>query len=161
MGDRLAPAGLAGDVCITSHFYGVCPKHSNSLTINVSKGLHHARCCNYVLSLNIPRASLLAQAVKNLPAMQETWVRSLGWEHPLEKGMAPHFSSILAWRTPQTEEPGGLQSMELQRLTERLSRFTSQYSQPHRKEILSPSVSPNKRYQDSERCMNPPKVPAS
>ena len=53
---------------------------------------------------------LVAQMVKNLPAMQETWVRSLGQEDPLEKGMATH-SSILAWRLPQTEEPGRLQSM--------------------------------------------------
>ena len=53
--------------------------------------------------------------VKNLPAMQETPVRSLGWEDPLEKGMAPH-SSILTWRIPWTEEPGGLQSMGLQRI---------------------------------------------
>ena len=45
------------------------------------------------------RASLLAQLVKNVPAMRETWVQSLGWEDPLEKGMAPH-SSILAWRIP-------------------------------------------------------------
>ena len=43
--------------------------------------------------------------VKNLPAMQETWVQSLGWEDPLEKGMATH-SNILAWRVPRTEEPG-------------------------------------------------------
>ena len=50
-------------------------------------------------------ASLAAQLVKNLPAMQETWVQSLGWEDPLEKGMATH-SSILAWRIPWTEEPG-------------------------------------------------------
>ena len=55
-------------------------------------------------------ASLVAQLVKNSPAMQETWVRSLGWEDPLEKGMATH-SSILAWRIPWTEEPGRLQSM--------------------------------------------------
>ena len=47
--------------------------------------------------------------------MQETWVRFLGWEDPLEKGMATH-SSILAWRMPWTEEPGGLQSMGLQRV---------------------------------------------
>ena len=53
--------------------------------------------------------------VKNLPAMQETQVRSLGWEDPLEKGMATH-SSILAWRIPWTEEPGGLQSMGSQRV---------------------------------------------
>ena len=52
-------------------------------------------------------ASLVAQTVKNLPAMWETWVRSLGWEDPLEKGMATH-SSILAWKIPWTEEPGGL-----------------------------------------------------
>ena len=55
-------------------------------------------------------ASLVAQMVKNPPAVQETWVRYLGWEDPLEKEMATH-SSILAWRIPWTEEPGGLQSM--------------------------------------------------
>ena len=55
----------------------------------------------------------MAQMVKNLPAMKETRVRSLGQEDPLEKGMATH-SSILAWRIPWTKEPGGLQSMELQ-----------------------------------------------
>ena len=58
---------------------------------------------------------LIAQSVKNLPAMQETWVRFLGWEDPLEKEMATH-SSILAWRMPWTEEPGRLQSMVLQEL---------------------------------------------
>ena len=52
----------------------------------------------------------MAQTVKNLPAMQETQVPSLDWEDPLEKGMATH-TSILAWRLPRTEEPGGLQSM--------------------------------------------------
>ena len=56
-----------------------------------------------------------AQTVKNLPAMQETWFRYLGWEDPLEKKMATH-SSILAWRIPSTEEPGGLQFMGLQRV---------------------------------------------
>jgi len=53
--------------------------------------------------------------VKNLPAMLETWVGSLGWEDPLEEGMAIH-SSILAWRIPWTEEPGGLQSVVSQRV---------------------------------------------
>ena len=53
------------------------------------------------------KASLVAQRLKCLPAMRETWVRSLGWEDPLEKEMATH-SSILAWRIPWTEEPGGL-----------------------------------------------------
>ena len=51
----------------------------------------------------------MVQMVKNLPAMKETWVRSLGWEDPLEKRMAT-YSSILAWRISWTEEPGGLQS---------------------------------------------------
>ena len=60
-------------------------------------------------------ASLVAQTVKNPPAMQETWVRSLGWEDLLEEGMATH-SSILAWRIPWTEETGRLQSMGLQRV---------------------------------------------
>ena len=59
------------------------------------------------------RAFLIVQLVKNLPAMQETWVRFLGQEDPLEKEMATH-SNILAWRIPWTEEPGRLQSMGLQ-----------------------------------------------
>ena len=56
----------------------------------------------------------LAQMVKKLPAVQETWVKSLGQEDPLEKEMAIH-SSILAWRIPQTEDPGGLPSMGFSR----------------------------------------------
>ena len=68
------------------------------------------------------RASVVAQRLKCLPAMWETWVRSLGWEDPLEKEMAT-YSSILAWRTPWTEEPGRLQSMGSQRL--RHDRATS------------------------------------
>ena len=55
-------------------------------------------------------ASLVAQLINNLPAMWETWTRPLGWEDPLEEGMAAH-SSVLAWRIPWTEEPGGLQSV--------------------------------------------------
>jgi len=58
-------------------------------------------------------ASLVAQSVKNLPAMLETRVQSLGWEESLEMAMATH-SSILAWEVPWTEEPGGLQSMGFQ-----------------------------------------------
>ena len=57
----------------------------------------------------------MAQTINSLPAMWETWVRSLGWEDPLEKEMATH-SSTLAWRIPRTEEPGGLQSMGSQRV---------------------------------------------
>ena len=53
--------------------------------------------------------------VKNLPALRETWVQSLGWEDPVEEGMVTH-SSILAWRIPQIEEPGMLQSMDSQRV---------------------------------------------
>ena len=62
------------------------------------------------------RASLVTQRVKNLPAMQETQVQSLGREDPLEKGMTTH-SSILAWRVPWSEESGGLQSMGSQSRT--------------------------------------------
>ena len=61
------------------------------------------------------KASLVAQTVKRLPTMQETQVQSLGWEDPLEKEMATH-SSIHAWKIPWIEEPGGLQSMGLQRI---------------------------------------------
>ena len=67
------------------------------------------------------QSSLVAQMVKNLPAVQEMGVRSLGWED-LMKGMATHFS-ILAWRIPWTEEPGGLQSMGSQSWTQ-LGDFT-------------------------------------
>ena len=61
------------------------------------------------------RASFVAQLVKNLPAVQETRVQSLGWEDLLEKEMATH-SSVLAWRIPWMEEPGGVQSMGSQRV---------------------------------------------
>ena len=60
-------------------------------------------------------SSLVAQMVKRLPAMQETQVRSLGWEDLLEKEMAT-LSSTVAWRIPRVEDPGGLQSMESQRV---------------------------------------------
>ena len=56
-------------------------------------------------------ASLVVQLVKNLPAMQEMWVRSLGWEDPMEKGKCTHFS-ILTWIVPWTEEPGGLHPVQ-------------------------------------------------
>ena len=59
--------------------------------------------------------SLVAQTVKNLPAMWETWIPSLGWEDPLEKEMTTH-SSFLVWKMPWKEEPGGLQSMGSQRV---------------------------------------------
>ena len=59
--------------------------------------------------------SLVAQMVKNLPAMWETWVQSLGWEDPMKEEITTH-SSVLAWETPWTKEPGGLQSTGLQRV---------------------------------------------
>ena len=68
-----------------------------------------------IVFFNCLETSLVTEMVKNLPAVQETWVRSLGWEDPLEKEMATHSGS-LAWRIPWAEEPGGLQSMGLQRV---------------------------------------------
>ena len=68
---------------------------------------------NYIYQMLL--CALVAQSVKDPPAMWETWVWSLGWEDPLEKEMAIH-SSIPAWEIPWTEEPGGLQSMGLQRV---------------------------------------------
>ena len=69
----------------------------------------------YTSLMFLLRAALVAQMAKNLPAKQETWVQSLGREDALEKGMATH-SSVLAWKTLWTEEPGWLQSMGSQRL---------------------------------------------
>ena len=69
----------------------------------------------FEIHLMFPRASLVAQVVKYLPAMQETQVQFLGQEDPLQKGMATR-SSILAWKIPWTEEPGRLQSMGSQRV---------------------------------------------
>ena len=69
----------------------------------------------YLPGASYSKASLVVQMVKNLPAIWETWVQSLSQEDPLEKEMVP-YSSILAWGIPCTEEPGGLQSMGLQRV---------------------------------------------
>ena len=69
----------------------------------------------YFNRLSRDHASLVAQMVKNLPAMWETQVRSLGWEDPLEMGMATH-SSILTWKIPWTEEPGGVRSIGSERV---------------------------------------------
>ena len=87
-----------------------------------SKYCHYSRhlyfclnVCMFISSINISLVFPVAQLLKNLPSMRETWVRSLGWEDPLEKGMATH-SSILAWRIPWTEDPGGLQSTGSHRL---------------------------------------------
>ena len=71
------------------------------------EGIGHPLQCSW--------ASLVAQLVKNLPAVRETWIQSLGWEGSLKKGKATHIT-ILSWRIPWTEEPGGLQSMGSQRV---------------------------------------------
>ena len=96
--------------------------HSLCLSLNffpsffLNKQRHdRTRVITIIYSLLERRQLLLAQMVKNLPAMQETCVQSLGREDPLEKEMATH-SSILAWRIPWTEEPGGLQFMGSQRV---------------------------------------------
>ena len=87
------------------HLYGPYSRNNQTLAVSVNQDI-----------LNLPSTKhfctiiyLVAQMVKNLPAMQETRVRSLGWENPLEKGMATHCS-ILAWKIPWTEEPSGLWS---------------------------------------------------
>ena len=79
----------------------------------------------------------MAQKIKRLPAMKETGAQSLGQEDPLEKGMATH-SSILAWRIPWTEEPGGLQSMGLKRV--RHDRVTNTYTFTFTFLLESPSL---------------------
>ena len=86
-----------------------------SLVMYSLSNIRHLLACLPNLYMNTTQAvvSLVAQSVKNLPAMQETWVQSLGQEDPLEKEMATH-SSVLAWKISWTEEPGGLQSMMLQ-----------------------------------------------
>ena len=89
--------------CMESDHYRVIPLGLAYLAARLNKmdGLM-LLCCH--------QGSLVSQMVKNLPAVQEIWVGSLGWEDPLEKGMGTH-SSILSWRIPWTEEPGELQPM--------------------------------------------------
>ena len=81
-----------------------------------------------LIILTIPWASLVAQMVKNLPAIQETHVRSLGQEDPLQKGMATH-PNVLAWEISRTEEPGGLQFMGSQRVGHNFFRKILRISQ--------------------------------
>ena len=85
--------------------------HRDEITQDVAS----STCCRVFKVPSHCRTSLVAQTVKHLPTMWETWVRSLGWEDLLEKEMATH-SSTLAWKIPWTEEPGGPQSMGLQRV---------------------------------------------
>ena len=91
------------------HFFWVVKQARQCVQLKVAKELKmSAHICVYIW------ASLMAQMVKNLPAMRETQVQSLGWDDPLEKGMATH-SSILAWRISWSEDPGRLQSLGSQR----------------------------------------------
>ena len=89
--------------------------------LSLSRNIHSCHCKwqdffnDWIIFHYIYKASLVAQMVKNLPAMQETQVQPLGPEEPLEEGMATH-SSILAWRIPWAEEPSGLQSLGSQRV---------------------------------------------
>ena len=109
-----------------------------------------------MISLPTIWGSLVAEVVKNPPAKQDTWVRSLGQENPLEKGMATH-SSILAWKdpTPWTEEPGRLQSMGLQRVRQhRATKHTHpSFGQARNLEVnfgsllsLTPNIKPNTNF---------------
>ena len=96
------------------HLLGTQQKHHPQTNGAVPELVLESSCLLF-LNYNESLASLVVHLVKNPPAMQEIWVQSLIWDDPLEKGMATH-SSILAWRIPSTEEPGGLQSMYLQRI---------------------------------------------
>ena len=93
------------------HFSGFSEKNNNS----VDQFLKHMSSPRFLLGANFHGASLVAQMVKNLPAIRETWVQSLVRKIPWRGETATH-SSILAWRIPGTEEPGGLHSMGSQRV---------------------------------------------
>ena len=97
-----------------SRFEEVVRHKGSGKTMSVVKPGYGWMCHSVTHWREVVWDSLVAQMVKNLPAMQETWVRFLGWEDPLEKGMAIH-SSIFAWKIPWTEEPGELQFMGSQR----------------------------------------------
>ena len=102
-----------------------------------------------IIIITLTWASLVAQTVKNLPAMQETWVRSLGGEDPLEKEMATH-SCILASEIPWTEEPGGLQSMGSQKTQNNLAT-----EQHHLHLSRLPSLPFNNNYFLCFKCASP------
>ena len=108
--------------------------HTHTHTHTLSP-LLKKKCKKYFTFIISYPASPVAQLVKNLPAIQETGVRSLGWEDPMEKEMATH-SSILAWKIPWTEKPGPLQSVHgVSRVGHNLATKT-----PH---IISPEKKPD------------------
>ena len=102
---------------VSEEFIWLIVSHTNPDTVTELINMllwHHGHTVAELPSLREKRASLVAHTVKNLPAMHEIQLWSLGWEDPLKKGMATH-SSILAWRIPWRKEPGGLQSMGSQK----------------------------------------------
>ena len=107
------------DISIHSRYLGlIIPKlfSESQFWYLIHPGLAEIFIVNFSYQKN-EHSSLVAQIVQNLPAMQETYFRSLGWEDPLEKRMAIH-SSILAWEISRTEETGGIQSMGSQSWTQ-------------------------------------------
>ena len=112
------------------------------LQLPVIKTLQHVKSWIYMIlfnnHFNKPWASLVARRLKRLPAIRETWVRSLGQEDPLEKEMATH-SSILDWRIPWTEEPGGLQFMGSQRVGHDFT-FTFTFNKPCEENTFIPTL---------------------
>ena len=91
-------------------------KISENTLYLVGTDLKGSKIWQTIRILYLQKPPLVAHKVKNLPAMQETWVGSLGWEDLLEEGVATHSSGFLSGESPWTEEPGGLQSMGLQRV---------------------------------------------
>ena len=91
-------------------------KISENTLYLVGTDLKGSKIWQTIRILHLQKPPLVAHKVKNLPAMQETWVGSLGWEDLLEEGVATHSSGFLSGESPWTEEPGGLQSMGLQRV---------------------------------------------
>ena len=108
-----------------------------------------AVCWLHVHSPNLMRASLVAQTVKNLPAIQETWVPSLGQEDPLEEKLAT-LSRILTWRIPRTEEPGGLQSMRSQRARHDWETNPWTHTQTLKSGVAQPSLTQFKEKRKSD-----------
>ena len=113
--ERNTPKGQNFKQAHRCSFLSVTGVSTSWLRITGQKSLVEAVPVTQLLWWLHQGASLVAQMVKNPPAMLETWVRSLGWEDSLEREMATH-SSVLAWRIPWTEEPGRLQSMGSQRV---------------------------------------------
>ena len=104
----------------TSFPWHLAKENRNLIPLHMTQSYSYLKMCSksctfFIYLFGKHWAPLVAQTVENLPAVQETWVQSLGQENPLEKAVVTHVS-ILVWRIPWTEEPGGLQSTGSQRL---------------------------------------------